>query len=192
MREHWRGPKADRACSYPRAVRPFASRKGGPQARLLLRYVRAYGRQSNPIDPLCAATSFLRAEKGGKKRQGGSSLDPPVSGFNLYETDRRGISRRSVVLFGSENPVAGIAEAGHDISMVIEMLVQRRTVYLHVGMGCLQCLQPFRRGNDAHELDVLRAPLLIWAIASTADPPVASIGSRTITSRSVISLGSLL
>ena len=50
----------------------------------------------------------------------------------------------------------------------------------------MQSLQTLRGSNQTDELDVLGTALLDQAL-----PPVASIGSRTKTSRSLMSLGSL-
>ncbi len=71
--------------------RPFASTKGmALRPDFLLRYVRATGRQPNPVELLCAATSFLRAEKGGKETPGASPPNPQVIGRFSFDENRQG------------------------------------------------------------------------------------------------------
>ena len=63
-------------------------------------------------------------------------------------------------LFRAENPVAGVAEAGADVGILIELPVEMADVDLDVGMGLVQLLQALGGGDNAHELDLLPAVLL--------------------------------
>ena len=63
-------------------------------------------------------------------------------------------------LLGAEDPVAGIAQAGDDVAVVIELLVHARDVDVHVRVLGLHALHALGRAYDAHELDVLDADFL--------------------------------
>ena len=62
-------------------------------------------------------------------------------------------------LFRAEYPVARIPETGNNISVVIQVLIQRRAVDLHVGMGFRQGVEPLRRRDNAHKFDGFRLAL---------------------------------
>ena len=71
----------------------------------------------------------------------------------------RGSIRRAV-LFRTEHAVPGVAQAGDDVAVLIELLVDRGGPDLDVGMGFGQPLDPFGRGEKADEPDILHpAPL---------------------------------
>lgn len=91
----------------------------------------------------------------------------------------------------AENTVACIAEARHDITVFVQLFIQRGQVNVHVRVGGLQALQPFRAPIMPINLMLFAPRFLICVMASMALPPVASIGSSTMTSRSAMSLGSL-
>ena len=91
----------------------------------------------------------------------------------------------------AEDTVTGVAQAGDDIAVLVQLLVQCADIDVHIGVGLMQSLQTLRGSNQTDELDVLGTTLLDLAMASQELPPVASIGSRTKTSRSLMSLGSL-
>ena len=63
-------------------------------------------------------------------------------------------------LFCSEYPVAGVAESGADIGVLVEAAVELADVYLDVGMSLVQALDPFGRGDYADEFYLLAAVLL--------------------------------
>src|SRR6185437_9775178 len=86
-------------------------------------------------------------------------------------------------LFRAEHPVARVAEAGNDVAVVVEPLVDRRGPDFHVGMRFCQPFDPLGRGQKADEADALdHAPLEAIhrlkrrSIAATAELAVASIG----------------
>ena len=54
-------------------------------------------------------------------------------------------------LFRTENPVAGVAQAGNDVLMLIELFVHRADINLYVRMSFLQSGKTFRRCNNAHK-----------------------------------------
>ena len=62
-------------------------------------------------------------------------------------------------LFGAEKPIAGITEAGHDIGMVVQALIQGGTENRHIRMVALQAFYAFRCGDQAHEFDAVDALL---------------------------------
>ena len=91
----------------------------------------------------------------------------------------------------AEQAVAGVAEAGHDVALLVEALVDRGGEDRHVRVDAVQLRDALGRGEQADELDLLGAALLEPLIAATAELPVASIGSTTITRRSRMSSGTL-
>ena len=95
------------------------------------------------------------------------------------------------ILFGSKQAVSRIAQARHDIAMLVEPLVDGRHIDVHIWMCLTHCLDAFWRGNHVYQTDIFPATLLINSIAAMALPPVASIGSNTSKSRSATSDGSL-
>ena len=56
--------------------------------------------------------------------------------------------------------VAGVAEARHDVAVVVEVLVDRGGPDRHVGMRAVQPRDALGRGEQADEADVLGAALL--------------------------------
>ena len=61
--------------------------------------------------------------------------------------------RHRSVLFGSEDTVTCISEAGNDIALLVEMVIHVGAEDVDVRVGVLQDLQSFRSGYDAEELD---------------------------------------
>src|SRR6185437_9927706 len=60
-------------------------------------------------------------------------------------------------LFGAEDLVAGVAEAGQDVAVLVETLVDRGGVDLDVGVSCRDAFEAFRCGNQEQALDALAA-----------------------------------
>src|SRR3954469_14923778 len=60
-------------------------------------------------------------------------------------------------LFGAENAVASVSEAGPDVAVFVELTVNRSGINRHIGMGRLHGGDAFRTGQQAHELDRLGA-----------------------------------
>ena len=65
-----------------------------------------------------------------------------------------------VGLFCAEDAVAGVAEAGNDVAVIVEFFVQGGTVQRDVRMVTVQALDAFRSGNQVHAADFLCAVLL--------------------------------
>ena len=86
----------------------------------------------------------------------------------------------------AEDSVARVAKTGDDIAVVVEVIVQRGDKDVDIGVILLHALDAFGSADNAHELNVLHAVFL-----EEAEPPVASMGSTTMTSRSSISGGIL-
>ena len=56
-------------------------------------------------------------------------------------------------LFCAEDSVACVAEAGNNVAMLIELLVESCTVNVNIGMSLLESLKSLGSCNNAHELD---------------------------------------
>ena len=63
-------------------------------------------------------------------------------------------------LFCAEDAVARVAEAGDDVAVLVEMIVERCDVDVHIRMLLLHHSHALRGADDAHELDVLAADFL--------------------------------
>lgn len=63
-------------------------------------------------------------------------------------------------MLGAEDLVTGIAKARHDIAVLVQALVDRRGVDLHVRVGFFHRFDAFRRGHQDHGTDFLAAGLL--------------------------------
>src|SRR5579875_80265 len=95
---------------------------------------------------------------------------------------------------GAEQPVAGVAEAGHDVPAVVQPLVQPRGHHADLRRAVV-------REGGSHALDSSGAASRQIAVTAAAPretsmaitvcsvPPVASIGSRTKASRLARSAG---
>src|SRR5207245_7113233 len=68
--------------------------------------------------------------------------------------------RRGRTSFGAKQPIPRITQARHDITVIVEMAVDRGRVDRHIGMPGLQGFYALRRGDEADELDVLCATRL--------------------------------
>ena len=65
-----------------------------------------------------------------------------------------------IFLLRSEYPVAGVAQTGADIGVLVELSVQMADVDLNVGVRLGQHLEALGSGDDAHEFYALSALLL--------------------------------
>ena len=84
-----------------------------------------------------------------------------------------------------------VSKAGDDIRMVIEAFIHSRHIDVYVGVGLADRFDPLRERDDVHQLNVAAAAFFNQRDRIGALPPVASIGSSTISSRSCASTGSL-
>ncbi len=57
-----------------------------------------------------------------------------------------------VQLFRAEDSVAGVAETGNDIAMIVELLVLCSGKDINIGMSLAESLKSLGSCNDAHEL----------------------------------------
>ena len=64
------------------------------------------------------------------------------------------------MLLGAEDAVAGIAQAGNDVAVLVQVIVHRTHIDVHIGMNLLQVLNAFRGSYQHHELDVVASALL--------------------------------
>ena len=60
------------------------------------------------------------------------------------------------ILLRAENTVSCVTQTGQNITVLIEFLVQRSTIYLYVRVLLGQVFQALGSGNDAHKLDGAR------------------------------------
>src|SRR3546814_1154500 len=63
-------------------------------------------------------------------------------------------------LLRPEDAVAGVAQAGHDVALVVQLLVDRGGEDGDVGVGAAQLGDALRGGDQADEADLPRAVLL--------------------------------
>ena len=66
----------------------------------------------------------------------------------------------SYYLFRAEDPVAGVAQTGNDVLVLVQTLVNRCDVDIHVRMGLLNGLNALGAADQAHQGDGLAAALL--------------------------------
>ena len=66
----------------------------------------------------------------------------------------------SVPAAGPELAVAGVAEPGQDVALLVEAAVERRAVDGHVRVGRADRRDALRRGDEVDQLDPARAPAL--------------------------------
>ena len=59
----------------------------------------------------------------------------------------------------SEEPIAGIAQTGKDLAVLIELVVDRTNANANVGLLLNQLLQTIAAGNDAQDVNLGNAPL---------------------------------
>ena len=62
-------------------------------------------------------------------------------------------------LLGTEDTVAGIAQTGDNVSMLIQLLVDGSDVQIHIGMCLGNSLNAFGTADDVHHDDALAAVL---------------------------------
>lgn len=91
----------------------------------------------------------------------------------------------------SKQPVAGVAESRHDIAVVVEMGADRRRVDRNVRVVRIDGLPSFRRRQQADIADRSHPALFDALDHHDCRMPGGRIGSRTNTSRSEMSTGSL-
>ena len=105
--------------------------------------------------------------------------------------DDLGVVPQRLHLLGSVQPVARVAEPRDDVAPLVEPAIDRRRDDPDVGMP--EWTRSIPSGAETRQTSVTeRAPAsFTFAIAATLEFPVASIGSRTMASRSARSLGSL-
>ena len=94
-------------------------------------------------------------------------------------------------LLRAEQAVAGVAQARHDVAVVVELEVNGGGEDRHIGVLGPQGRDAFGRGDQADILQGARPRTLRRWSAAIAELAVASIGSTTITSRSGMSSGTL-
>lgn len=111
---------------------------------------------------------------------------PAVSPAGAFAFDTR-----SKPLLGAIHAVTRIAEAGHDITLLVEMAVDGRREHRHVRMGFGEMLDAFGGCEQADEAYIARAAFLQLVDSDVDELPVASIGSTTMVRRSDRSAGAL-
>ena len=86
------------------------------------------------------------------------------------------------ILLRAEDTVAGVAQAGDDVAVVVQLLVQGADIDVHIGVGLMQGLQALGRGHQADELNVLGTArfttLLFFVCCFICRPPCQPRGSH--------------
>ena len=59
----------------------------------------------------------------------------------------------------SEKPIAGIAQTGKDLAVLIELVVDRTNANANVGLCFNQLLETIATGNDAQDVNLGNTPL---------------------------------
>ena len=59
----------------------------------------------------------------------------------------------------SEKPIAGIAQTGKDLAVLVELVIDRADANTNVGLFFNQFLQTIAAGNDAQDVNLRNAPL---------------------------------
>lgn len=95
------------------------------------------------------------------------------------------------ILLRAEDTVAGVAQAGDDVAVVVQLLVQGADIDVHIGVGLMQGLQALGRGHQADELNVLGTALFDLADGVTGAAAGGQHRVQNKDSRSLMSLGSL-
>src|SRR5690606_18190014 len=72
----------------------------------------------------------------------------------------RSMASPRFALFRSEQPVAGVAEARHDVAVLVQMAVDGGHIDVHIRMFLLDGVDALGRRNQAHQLDLRAAALL--------------------------------
>ena len=106
--------------------------------------------------PLCPLTWTTRPRV--DLERGGSVVASARA--DLFLEIRPGDEPRSPPLPRAVHPVARITEAGDDVAVVVEVAVDGRRPDRHVGVARLEVPDPFRRGQQADEAEILRAARL--------------------------------
>ena len=81
-------------------------------------------------------------------------------------------------------------QAWHDIAFFVQLLIKCCDIDIYIGMCLLKISTPSGAATRHISLIVFAPRFFRVLTASTAEPPVASIGSMTINSRSFTSFGS--
>ena len=61
-------------------------------------------------------------------------------------------------LLGAEDAVAGVAQTGDDVAVLVQVVVQRSTVDVHIGVALMdEPSTPSGAATEDHQLDILAA-----------------------------------
>src|SRR5262245_14717887 len=116
---------------------------------------------TNGGETSCPCASMVCRDSGRRSRAT-DAMRPPShaivirsrpSGNTALMTARSNIVSRRSASLRSVQAIAGVAEAGNDIAVLVEMAVDGRGIDGHVGMVRVEVLEPFRTRQETHELD---------------------------------------
>ena len=82
----------------------------------------------------------------------GGPYPAAVNRAEHYVTPEKGCHRQTELL-GSEYAVAGVAEAGNDVALLVEMVIHVGAEDIDVRMCVLEYLESLRGCDDAEKLD---------------------------------------
>src|SRR5688572_704596 len=108
----------------------------------------AVGRSSSTAQPADKAPtrSHARATNGTARRCAACAPNDPALPT----------ASQSARVAGPELAIAGVAEPGHDVALLVEPAIERRAVDLDIRMRGLDRCDPFGRGDQVDELDADR------------------------------------
>jgi hypothetical protein len=95
------------------------------------------------------------------------------------------------MLFHPVHAVACVAEAGHDVSVIVEVRVDGRREDAYLRVSTRRLGDAFRRRQEADEADITSTVLFEPGNGGHGRMPVASLGSTATAKRSAMSSGSL-
>ena len=72
------------------------------------------------------------------------------------------------LLLRAEDAVAGIAQTGHDVAVLVQVIVQRTGIDVHIRVQLLDVFDALGSRHQFHQLDVLAAALLHDCVEDTA------------------------
>jgi len=113
------------------------------------------------------------------------------SGNTALVTTRSKLVRGQSPVTSCRTGDPGVPEAGNDVPVLVQAAVDGRRIHRDLRMMRVEVLEALRTRQETDELDGARSRLLEALHRATAELPVASIGSTTMASRSLISRGTL-
>ena len=81
--------------------------------------------------------------------------------LRIFRIEKRKLLKKLSVslrgLLGAEDAVAGVAQAGDNVGVLVKLFIHTSHIDVHVGVVVANHLDPFGGSQDIHQLDVLAA-----------------------------------